>query len=72
MVFPGLLSSVTLTFCKKNKHNYYKQILLITSVRISKKKQFSKTCRTRNNIFLIILSDFVVKVKYFTCHLLGC
>ena len=59
-----MILSVALKFGIKDK-NYYKQILLITSVRVSKKNQFSKTSRTRNNSFLLILWDSVVKFKYF-------
>ena len=45
-----IILSVALKFWIKDK-NYYKQILLITSVRVSKKNQYSKTSRTRNKIF---------------------
>ena len=49
----------------KNKKNYFKQILLITSVRVSKKNQFSKTSTTKNDNFLLMLWDSVVKFKCF-------
>ena len=39
------------------------------SVRVSKKHQFSKTSRTRNNIFLLILQDSVMKFKYFPSNI---
>ena len=50
---------------KQNKYNYYKQILRTTSVRVSKKNQFSKRYKTRNNTFLLMSWGSVVKFKYF-------
>ena len=50
---------------KQNKYNYYKQILGTTSVRVSKKNQFSKRYKTRNKTFLLMPWRSVVKFKYF-------
>ena len=45
-----------------NKSYCYHQLGFFS---VFKKNQFRKTSRTRNNIFLLMLWDFVVKLKYF-------